>query len=169
MTNAETDLSAMHMIRVILWASVILAFGQAAPADAAEPRSGQSVPAGTQQEEAAQLLAEVQTAVQMARKGDYGPLKKDQLRQLQTAQEEIEGLLAGRTQLKELSEQGRVALFNAQQTITAILRSDEKDRKICKREVVIGSRLNRNVCLTVAEREARAKAAKAAMVDMRRQ
>lgn len=155
----------MHTFRATLWALMILALGQSAAADAAAQPDAAGAPAG----EAAALLAEVQTAVQMARKGDYGPLQKSQLRQLQQAEDEIEDLLAGRTQLEELSEQGRVALYNAQQTITAILRSDDKDRKICKREAVVGSRLSRNVCLTVAEREARAKAAKDAMVDMRRQ
>lgn len=105
------------------------------------------------------FLREVEAAVEMARDGDYGRLKRGGLARVERARDVIVGLLDGRASAMELEPDDRIALFNAQEAITAELNNDDKGRKVCKREPVLGSRLPKTECLTVGERERRAEAA----------
>ena len=61
--------------------------------------------------------------------------------------------------MRKAEPEERLDLFNAQETITAAIRADDKNRTVCKREMVTGSRLAKTECMTVAEREARRKLA----------
>lgn len=108
--------------------------------------------------DAAKFVSEVDTSVEMARNGGYGKLPRGSVKRLEQAQEAINDLLDGHASARELPPQERVALYNAQETITSILRNDDKNRVICKREAATGSRLTKTECMTVAQREARARA-----------
>ena len=105
------------------------------------------------------FILEVENAVELARDGEYGRLKRGGLLRVERARDVIVRLLEGRSSATELEPDDRIALFNAQEVITAELNNDDKSRKVCKREPVIGTRLPKTECLTVAEREARANTA----------
>lgn len=118
--------------------------------------------------DADEFLSEVERAVLMARRGDYGPLKRGALDKVIEAKKELQDLLEGHESAQELDEAERVRFLNAHELITATLRSDQKNRKICKREAGTGSRLAKVECLTVAQREARAARAQRDMREMQR-
>jgi hypothetical protein len=101
------------------------------------------------------FLDEIDDAIEAARAGDYGRLKKGTIVRIEMARNRIGDLLAGHDSALELKPDERIELFNAQETITAAIRSDDKNREVCKREMVTGSRLPKTECMTVAEREAR--------------
>ena len=109
--------------------------------------------------DAGAFLDEIDTAVEMARAGDYGRLHKVTVVRIEMARDTISELLEGHASALDLEPEERIELYNAQESITAALRSDEKNRTICKREMVTGSRLPRTECMSVAEREARRKLA----------
>ena len=106
------------------------------------------------------FLNEIDASIQMARAGEYGRLKKGTIVRIEMARDKIEDLLDGHRSAMELPASERVALYNAQEMISSALRDDDKNRTVCKREMVTGSRLPRTECMTVAEREARAQAAR---------
>lgn len=68
------------------------------------------------------------------------------------ALDRIETLLGGRP-VSALSEAEKVDLMNDQSLInTHLTQAAEDSRLVCRREAVVGSRLQRSQCLTVAER-----------------
>jgi hypothetical protein len=103
------------------------------------------------------FLEEIDAAVEMARAGEYGRLKKGTVVRIEMARDKINDLLEGHESALELKPDDRIALYNAQETITAAIRADDKNRTVCKRELTTGSRLPTTECMTVAEREARRK------------
>lgn len=109
--------------------------------------------------DASEFISEIERAVLMARRGDYGSLKRGDMDKIIAAKKELETLLEGHKSAQELNEEERVRFLNAHELIVATLRSDDKRRKICKREAGTGSRLAKVECLTVAQREARARQA----------
>lgn len=113
-------------------------------------------------------LAEVDRAMRMARMGDYGPIKKADLQRALDAQAQIQNLLGGRAAASELKTEERVQLLNAQELITAVLRSDEKSRKVCRLVATTGTRVGKSECLTVAQREKRAIQASRDMREIQR-
>jgi hypothetical protein len=118
--------------------------------------------------EADAYVADVQRAMTMARRGEYGRIPRPDLQRAAQAQQEIEALLAGRALASELDTEDRVRLLNAQELITAVLRSDQKDRKVCKHAPNTGSRIGKTECLTVAQREKRALQASRDMREIQR-
>lgn len=118
-----------------------------------------SEPAAATKTRASEILDEADLSLEMARRGEYGPIKRRDLTELQEAHSTMHRLLEGHDAPEELDNEDRIALFNAQHKITAIVGSDDKNRKICKRVAVTGSRVAAVECMTVAEREARARAA----------
>lgn len=68
--------------------------------------------------------------------------------------------LANVNSLSELSEKDKVAVFNDQSVINALLTEAAADSQlVCKREKKLGSNMPTNVCMTVAQRrEAQRKA-----------
>jgi hypothetical protein len=105
------------------------------------------------------FIDEIDAALEMARAGEYGRLKKGTIVRIEMARDRIEELLEGHDSALELKPEERIELYNAQEMITAAIRSDDKNREVCKREMVTGSRLPKTECMTVAEREARRKLA----------
>lgn len=73
---------------------------------------------------------------------------------LYRAQDEIFVLLEGKRSVDELSTDQRIALFNAQETVSTVLLDAELDREVCKREKMVGSHRATLVCLTVREQRA---------------
>lgn len=127
----------------------------AAEAEAAPTRAGE-------------ILDEADLSLQLARRGEYGPINRRDLRELEAAHADLHRLLEGHDAPEELENDDRIALFNAQHKITAIVGSDDKNRKICKRVAVTGSRVAAMECLTVAERESRARASRTMVGDAQR-
>jgi len=105
------------------------------------------------------LIAQTDQWVAMASNGVYGPINRGDLKRLETARDTVYDVLNGHASPRELAQDELVALYNAQELITAILKKDDKNRMICKREAKTGSRLWGTECMTVAERESRARIA----------
>ncbi len=115
--------------------------------------------------EAELLVAEADFALQMARDGQYGRLSSADMAMLREAHARVSSSLEGAASLNELSPEQRAVVEAAREQMAALLRSDDKDRKICKRIELTGSRVMGMECLTVAQREARARAARAMAGD----
>jgi hypothetical protein len=110
--------------------------------------------------DAAAFLAEVDANLELARQGQYGRLGRGAMQRLQSARDRMHALLEGRASAMELAPRDRIALYNAQETVRGILRDDDADRIVCRRETSTGSRIATTECLTVAERRERARAAR---------
>jgi hypothetical protein len=150
-------------LRIFLAAS-LLAIPLVSGAAIAERDKGQSVAQRAQANaerigDAGAFLTEVDTTVEMARAGEYGRLKKGTLVRIEMARDRMNDLLEGHDNALELDPEERLELYNAQEMITSAIRNDDKNRTVCKREMITGSRLPKTECMTVAEREARRRAA----------
>lgn len=121
-------------------------------APTAAPAPGTSV--------ADKLLAEIDASVALAREGEYGRLKRGDTAKLEKARDRIHDLLEGQTDPAQLPDASRIEVHNAQQLIAGILGKDNKDRMVCKREASLGSRVAGTECMTVGQREARARASR---------
>lgn len=106
------------------------------------------------------LVREIDETIELTKEGGYGRIKAGDMDRIMAARNTIASLLEGRTRATELPPEQRIELYNAQELITSIIRNDEKNRKVCQRVQLSGSRVTKNECLTVAEREARARAAR---------
>lgn len=124
----------------------------AAEAATAVPAPGPSI--------ADNLLAEIDASVELAREGGYGRLKRGDTAKLEKARDVINELLEGHADPAQLPAEERLEVHNAQQLIAGILGKDNKDRVVCKRAASLGSRVAGTECMTVGQREARARASR---------
>ena len=76
-----------------------------------------------------------------------------QRRDVEKAQSEIRTVLKGKKSMQELNDAQRLKLFNAHEHVVSILDDAELDRRICKRQSKIGSRLGELVCTTKRQME----------------
>jgi len=104
------------------------------------------------------FVAEIDRAIDLARKGGYGTLKKGSDKKMTAARDVIANLLKGHATALELKPDERIAIYNAQEVLTGILRNKDKNRMVCRKEQEIGTRVQTHMCMTVAEAEERAKA-----------
>ena len=74
-------------------------------------------------------------------------------RRVFAAQDQLFALLQGKNSIDELKDDQRVAVYNAQAEITAVLTDAELDRPVCKREKPIGSNMMKTVCITKRDRQ----------------
>lgn len=82
----------------------------------------------------------------------YSEITAAQRAEVVAALDRMEALLGGR-QVSELTEAEKVELMNAQSLVnTHLTDAAEDSRLVCRREPVVGSRLQRSQCLTVAQR-----------------
>jgi hypothetical protein len=82
----------------------------------------------------------------------YTEITASQKREVLASLERIAQLLQ-RGPLEQLSENDRIALFNAQEKVNTVLtRVAEDSRVVCTRETPVGSHRSVNTCRTVAER-----------------
>lgn len=104
-------------------------------------------------------LAKIDATLELASKGQYGNLERGSDKRLQAARSRIADLLQSRHSIGDLPLADRMAVQNAEDVISSILRNKEKDRMVCRRDLQTGTRFSSTECLTVAEREARSVAA----------
>jgi hypothetical protein len=83
--------------------------------------------------------------------GRYTLMRPSYRRELFAAQEVLYRLLAGVTAVGEISTQDRVAVYNAQSTIAAIVNVTSREREICEHGPPLGS--HRLVVSCYSERE----------------
>ncbi len=92
--------------------------------------------------------------------GERGPLKPRERETFVESQETLERILVGVESVGELNEDERIAVYNAQGAINAIVLGNIEDRPICRRGVAkTGSRIRKTECYTAAERERMKRAA----------
>ena len=147
-----------------LFVSTLLAFALAAPAIALEdPSVVQRADATVERisGDLAKYIGEIDRAIAMAKEGQYGKLKRGSEARLTEARQVIGNLLQNVSDPRELKPEQRIALFNAHEEINAIINKQDKGRVVCTRERKTGSRLSTTECLTVGEREERARVAQA--------
>ena len=114
------------------------------------------------------FIDEIDETLDMARAGTYGRLKKGSMVQAEMSRDKIADLLEGHENAMELQPDERIELYNAQERITAMVRNDDKGRMICKKEIRLGSRFPSTECLTVAQREEKARSGRAGINDTMR-
>ena len=85
--------------------------------------------------------------------GRYVRFDKGELAKLRAAQDKVFELLDGVSELNELNPAQQAELFNALETVKAVLAANEADRQLCWREQRVGSHRIETVCATVAERQ----------------
>lgn len=137
------------------------AFGATASANVGEDQNTVAQRADAQVDKIsanlAKYIGEIDRAIAMAKAGGYGKLERGSEARLAAARKEIGDLLRNVSDPHELSPEQRIALFNAHQVIETVINKQDKDRVVCTRESKTGSRVGVTECLTVAEREERAK------------
>ena len=138
---------------------------------AATPAGQDPASAETQaqpQTEAQAYLAKIDHTLAMAADGQYGNLKRGSAKKLQVERDLIASILATKPTVADLSPDEALTIQNAEDGITAILRSKEKDRMVCTREAKTGTRFATTECMTVAQREARSNSAAEATGNVQR-
>jgi hypothetical protein len=109
---------------------------------------------------APEFLREVDDTMLMALAGEYGAIKGADVERLKQARDTIVLLLKDEQRATDLRPDQRLELYNAQEVMTAILRNDEKNRKVCTRIQSLGTRITQRECMTVAQREQRTRDAR---------
>ena len=150
-------------IRILVLSALLVlssaGYGSAAASDDTKTLSERANAQVESIADAKQYLASIDQALALASKGEYGRLKRGSEKNLQAARDRIADLLKGHASARELQPDDRIAVYNAQEVIYSILRSQDKSRMVCRREAPTGSRIPTTECLTVAEREERGRAA----------
>ena len=126
-------------------------------------------PQKSSETESQAYLAKIDDTLALAANGEYGTLKRGSTAKLQAERDRIAGVLATRTSITDLPVDDRLAIQNAEDAITAILRNKDKERMVCTREAQTGTRFTTSECMTVSQREARAKAAAEGVGDIQRE
>lgn len=134
-------------------------FQPAAASDVAQAAAQESDASAQTLTGAQDYLAKIDTTLALAANGQYGRLKRGSDKQLQAARSRIAELLEGHQAIGDLPLADRMAVQNAEDVISSILRNKDKDRMVCRRDIKTGTRFSSAECMTVAEREARSVAA----------
>ena len=101
-------------------------------------------------------LANIDRKLALASDGQYGNLKRGSGKRLEEARDRIAAALDGQKTVADLPLTDRIVIQNAEDEITSILQTKERDRMVCRRDMKTGTRLATTECLTIGEREARA-------------
>jgi hypothetical protein len=107
----------------------------------------------------AKYLAELDASIKLAREGQYGKLPRGSHDRLAALRANIGELLRDGVDPRTLEPGQRLALFNAHQELESILKKDDKSRVVCTRDADTGTRIATTKCMTVGEREERARVA----------
>ncbi|MFA6986434.1 MAG: hypothetical protein WC213_09530 [Arenimonas sp.] len=110
--------------------------------------------------DAKEYLARINNTLEMASRGEYGQLRRGSDVRLRAARDRIAKVLEGHATTAELEGDERVVLINAEEVIKSVIRNDDKSRIVCAYIPGTGSRLAKKECMSIAEREARAKEAR---------
>ena len=103
------------------------------------------------------FLGEVDQVTVLASKGDFGAISAEDFQRLLDARQTIHRLLADVDYAADLSREAHIELFNAQEEFAAVIRDNERDRRICKKVSVKGTRIPAYDCSSVAFRDERAR------------
>ncbi len=115
-----------------------------------------------------EIADEAQLAVDLARSGQYGKLSTRQIKLVNAALDTIQAIAQTNASLGDLDQTERRELRNSRIRMDKILRVRNKHRIVCTSEAKTGSRLGRQLCLTVAQREERARNSKRQARDLQR-
>lgn len=85
--------------------------------------------------------------------GAYSRFDRDALNRMQGAQDRIFHLLEGVASIEQLSRDQQVELFNALETVKAVIADNEGSRQKCWREHKLGTTLKQTRCATMDELE----------------
>jgi hypothetical protein len=155
----------MRMSLRSLSLSLLLALtGVAGAAEPVDPDDAARAEAATAEIRNAQdYLRDLRESVELARRGEYGKLAAADRKKLDASYERIKDLLGDHESPLELPLEDRIAMFNAQEAIVAIVERHPRDTMICRRKKSTGTRIPQTECLTIAQREARSRGAQEAM------
>ncbi len=95
---------------------------------------------------------------EMDGEGRYAYVKPEERAKVEAGLAEIEALFAANGSVEHMDKATQVRLFNAQETVNAILTLRDRDRLICERVAPPGSRIVGTSCHTYGELEARREA-----------
>jgi len=143
-------------IRYLLFSTALVLSAQPSLAVADDGGSTWGAGGSAQISDVWEFLREVDRTILMAEEGQYGKVSDEDLYRVVEAGRTIKGLLAGRGSADRLDGAQKQALMNARELIGTVLRSADKDREVCLPAMITGSRLPREECMTVQEREERA-------------
>lgn len=130
---------------------------QASPVAAAEPAS-----------EVEAVIEEVDLALEMAQDGEYGRVKRRDMQKIESAHAVVTRNLEGVQRLDQLAAAARAEVDAARSDIAEVLQLNDPDRKICRRVAATGTRLGQMECMTLAQRQLRAKMARNNTADLQR-
>lgn len=84
--------------------------------------------------------------------GVYGRMSADEIELIAGSQQTLDRLLRGKSSIDELNEDERMAVYNAQEAIIAVLTDTVDNRPICRRRHTVGSHRPVTECFTPRER-----------------
>ncbi len=87
-----------------------------------------------------------------ASQGRYKDMKKSTRQELFSRQDLVTGKLQGVAYTTDLPEHDQVVVFNALESIEAIVNNAEDERMVCERYKPTGSHRIKTLCMTVAQR-----------------
>lgn len=160
----------MRLVLAVCLLAFSFAFHRTAAASAGDQVQAASVDAQTQPESEAQAyLANIDRTLALAFDGQYGNLRRGAEKELQAARDRIAGVLDTSNSVTDIPLDDRIAIQNAADVISSILKNKQKDRMVCKRGMKTGTRFASSECMTVAQREARANSAADATGNVQRE
>lgn len=95
-----------------------------------------------------------------AKAGEYGKLRSEDRQRLEAADRDIQAMTAGDRDLNTLDEQERTRLFNAQETVMAVVSGLKRSQLVCSYRQNAGTRFRTKTCLTRDMAEAQQRAAR---------
>jgi hypothetical protein len=104
-----------------------------------------------------QIVGNADVALELARSGQYGPLSTRNIKLANAAHEKILEITAGKASLDELSADERASLAQARERLDQALRVKNRNRIVCIKQAKLGTRVAREECLSIAQREQRAR------------
>jgi len=97
----------------------------------------------------------VQIRKEMELGGRYQFVKDSERSQVNQALDEMNRLFSDRISIRDMTEEERVAMFNAQERANGILTKRDGERLICEHKRSIGSNQKQTVCQTYADQQIR--------------
>jgi hypothetical protein len=91
---------------------------------------------------------------EMTGDGRYAYVRPDERRNVETALDEMSRLFDANDSVEKMDKATRVELFNAQESINAILTLRDSDRLVCERAAQPGSRIVGTTCRRYGDLEA---------------
>jgi hypothetical protein len=154
-------MSIMKIFAALALAAALSA-GMAGVAGAKEHYRENSVKADTA-EAFSQLADNVRR--EMVPGGKYEYIKPDEKQKVDAALEQMTKLFDEHGTVAAMTQDQKVALFNAQEVVNSILTLRNRDRVICKNEAPLGSHIPKTSCHTYAQEVEAREGAKKMMDD----